>query len=196
MKTEDYIKILKERLTEYRFIHSLAVADEAKRLAERYGADADRAYLAGLLHDIMKDASKEEQLEAIEKSGYNMTEVERAEPKLWHAIAGACYIEEQGLCADSEIISAVRYHTTGKPSMTLLEKILYVADFTSAERNYDGIGVMRAAADESLEIAMLEGTRFSINSVLQKCGFVHPDSVLMYNELSLKLVGYIPNIKI
>lgn len=196
METQDYIRILRGRLTEYRFIHSLAVADEAKRLAERYGADADRAYLAGLLHDIMKDASKEEQLEAIKKSGYNMSDVERAEPKLWHAIAGACYIEQQGLCTDSEIISAVRYHTTGKPSMTLLEKIIYVADFTSAERNYDGIGTMRDAADESLDIAMLEGTRFSINSVLQKCGFVHPDSVLMYNELSLKLVGYIPKIKI
>lgn len=196
MKTEDYIKILKERLTEYRFIHSLAVADEAKRLAEKYGADADRAYLAGLLHDIMKDATKEEQLEVIEKNGVVLNEVERAEPKLWHAIAGACYIEEQGLCSDGEIISAVRYHTTGKPSMTLLQKILYVADFTSAERNYDGIGIMRAAADESLELAMLEGTRFSINSILQKCGFVHPDSVLMYNELSLKLVGYIPKIKI
>lgn len=196
MKTEDYIEILKSRLSEYRFIHSLAVADEAKRLAERYGEDADRAYLAGLLHDIMKDAPKSEQLRAIEKSGYRMNEIELAEPKLWHAIAGACYIENEGLCTDSEIISAVRYHTTGKPSMTLLEKILYVADFTSAERDYDGIEVMRAAADESLEIAMLEGTRFSINSVLQKCGFVHIDSILMYNELSLKLVGYIPKIKI
>ena len=196
MKTEDYIKLLESRLTPYRFIHSLAVADEAKRLAERYGEDADRAYLAGLLHDIMKDAPKSEQLEAIQKSGYVMSDVECAEPKLWHAIAGACYIESEGLCADSEVISAVRYHTTGKPSMTLLEKILYVADVTSAERDYDGIGIMRAAADESLEIAMLEGTRFSINSVLQKCGYVHPDSVLMYNELSLKLVGYIPKIKI
>lgn len=196
MKTEDYIKILKGRLSEYRFIHSLAVADEAKRLAERYGEDVDRAYIAGLLHDIMKDAPKSEQLEAIEKSGYKMNEVELAEPKLWHAIAGAWYIESQGLCTDSEIISAVRYHTTGKPSMTLLEKILYVADFTSAERDYDGIEIMRAAADESLEIAMLEGTRFSINSILLKCGFVHADSILMYNELSLKLVGYIPKIKI
>lgn len=196
MKTEDYIKILKSRLSEYRFIHSLAVADEAKRLAQRYGEDADRAYLAGLLHDIMKDAPKSEQLEAIEKSGYKMDEVELAEPKLWHAIAGAYYIESEGLCTDSEIISAVRCHTTGKPSMTLLEKILYVADFTSAERDYDGIEIMRAVADESLEIAMLEGTRFSINSVLQKCGFVHTDSILMYNELSLKLVGYIPKIKI
>lgn len=196
MKTEDYIKILKSRLSEYRFIHSLAVADEAKRLAERYGEDTDRAYLAGLLHDIMKDAPKSEQLKAIEKSGYKMNEVELAEPKLWHAIAGACYIESEGLCTDSEIISAVRCHTTGKPSMTLLEKILYVADFTSAERDYDGIEIMRAAADESLEIAMLEGTRFSINSVLKKCGFVHTDSILMYNELSLKLVGYIPKIKI
>lgn len=196
MKTEDYIKILEKRLTPYRFIHSLAVADEAKRLAEKYGENTERAYLAGLLHDIMKDAPKSEQLEAIEKSGYRMNEVEAAEPKLWHAIAGACYIESEGLCADDEIISAVRYHTTGKASMTLLEKILYVADFTSAERDYDGVEIMRRAADESLEFAMLEGTRFSINSVLLKCGFVHPDSVLMYNELSLKLVGYIPKIKI
>ncbi len=196
MKTEDYIKILEKRLTPYRFIHSLAVADEAKRLAEKYGEDADRAYLAGLLHDIMKDAPKSEQLEAIEKSGYKMNEVELAEPRLWHAIAGACYIESEGLSADSEIISAVRCHTTGKPSMTLLEKILYIADFTSAEREYDGVEIMRTAADESLEIAMFEGARFSINSVLLKCGFVHVDSILMYNELSLKLVGYIPKIKI
>ncbi len=196
MRTEEYIRILEKRLSKYRFIHSLAVADEAKRLAERYGADADRAYTAGLLHDIMKDAPKLEQLEAIDKSGYKLSELELKEPKLWHAIAGACYIESEGLCSDSEIISAVRYHTTGKPSMTLLEKILYVADFTSAERSYDGIEIMRQAADESLEIAMLEGTRFSINSVLQKCGFVHVDSLLLYNELSMKLVGYKPRIEI
>ncbi|MBR5773943.1 MAG: bis(5'-nucleosyl)-tetraphosphatase (symmetrical) YqeK [Clostridia bacterium] len=196
MKTEDYIKILKERLTEYRFIHSLAVADEAKRLAEKYGADPDRAYLAGLLHDIMKDAPRSEQLEAIRKSGYKMNQVEQSEPKLWHAIAGACYIEQQGLCDDSEIISAVRCHTTGKASMTLLEKILFVADFTSAERDYSGIEIMRSCSDESLDITALEGVRFSINSVLQKCGFVHVDSILMYNELSMKLVGYIPKIKI
>lgn len=196
MKTEEYIKILEGRLTKKRFIHSLAVADEAKRLAEKYGGDADRAYLAGLLHDIMKDAPAQEQLEVIEASGAQLSEVERMEPKLWHAIAGACYIENQGLCGDAEIISAIRCHTTGKPSMTLLEKILFVADFTSVERDYDGVDIMRQACDESLEIAMLEGVRYSLNSVLLKCGFVHIDSLLMYNELSIKLVGYTPRIKI
>ncbi|MBR5272156.1 MAG: bis(5'-nucleosyl)-tetraphosphatase (symmetrical) YqeK [Clostridia bacterium] len=196
MKIEDYIKILEGRLTKKRFIHSLAVADEAKRLAEKYGGDVDRAYLAGLLHDIMKDAPPQEQLEAIDASGVQLAEIERMEPKLWHAIAGACYVEKQGLCDDAEIISAIRCHTTGKPSMTLLEQILYVADFTSAERDYDGADIMRQACNESLEIAMFEGARYSLNSVLLKCGFVHIDSLLMYNELAIKLVGYTPRIKI
>ena len=89
---EQYTGILKDRLTDSRFNHSLAVRKEAMRLAKKYGADIKKAELAGLLHDIMKDTPPEEQLNYIKKFGTIMDNVEEVTPKLWHAIAGSLYI--------------------------------------------------------------------------------------------------------
>lgn len=179
------IEILKEKLQEKRFIHSLNVAGEAQRLALKYGADPEKAHRAGLLHDIMKNAPVSEQLEVMARNGVSPSPVEMKQPKLFHAIAGAAFVREQGICDDEEILRAIRYHTTGRAKMSLLEKVLYIADFTSSERDYDGVGIMRKAADISLEAAMLEGARYSICDVSSRCSIVHPDTVDMYNELLL-----------
>ena len=117
-------EIIKERLTERRYNHSLCVADSAKSLAKKYGADENKAYTAGLLHDVFKDAKKEEQLAYIAENNIELSKTELHTPKLYHAICGAHYIEHTlGVC-DPEIISAVRYHTTGRGGMPLFEKVL------------------------------------------------------------------------
>ena len=196
MNDEERISVIKEKLQEKRFIHSLEVAKEAKRLALLFGADEKKAYTAGLLHDVMKNAPPEEQLAVIKAGGVELSEIEKASPKLWHAIAGAVYIKLHSLSDDEEIISAVRYHTTGRKGMTLLEKVLFVADFTSLERDYDGADIMREVSNESLCKAMFEGTRFTICEIVTRCGAVHPDTLEMYNELSLteEIKNYKPRI--
>lgn len=182
-ETEKIKALLKERLDEYRYIHSLGVADAARELAKIYGEDEDKAYFAGLLHDITKNTSKEEQLQIIENGGIILNSEEKNNPKLWHAISGSIYVRDELKITDEKIISAVRYHTTGKSSMTVFEKIIYIADFISAERSFPGVEYMRELAKESLDKAAMYAVDFCIPDLVSKRQVLHLDSVRLYNEL-------------
>lgn len=185
MNYEEYKEILKKRLTPKRYIHSLAVADEAVRLSEKYGCDAEKAYTAGLLHDICKDEPAEELLQTVNKYGIILSALEKNAPKLWHAMAGSAYIEKELGIDDREILDAVRYHTTARADMSLLDKILYLADFTSADRDYPGVEDMRKAVDISLEQAMEAALSFSVIDLVESGRAVHPDTVEAYNQMIL-----------
>ncbi|GAA6396121.1 bis(5'-nucleosyl)-tetraphosphatase (symmetrical) YqeK [Solibaculum mannosilyticum] len=180
---EEYKKLLKTMMSEYRYRHSLGVADEARKLAERYGADVEKATVAGLLHDIMKDQPPKVQLQTIEDSGIILTPVERASQKLWHAIAGAGYVRMKLGIRDPEIFDAILYHTTGRDGMSRLAKVLYVADYTSCDRQYEGVEHMRELAKVSLEDAMREGLRFTIQELSGLERTIHPNTIFAYNEL-------------
>ncbi len=178
---ENYKKILKERLNEKRYYHSLCVADEAKRLAEKYGADEDKAYLSGLLHDITKNASKEEHLQYFDDFGIILDDIEKNTEKLWHAISGAVYTKNILNINDSDILDAIRYHTTAKADMSLLSKILYLADFTSADRDYEDVDVIRKLVDESLDDALVYALQYSICDLVNRKRTVHLDTFNAYN---------------
>ena len=178
-----YVDILKERLSPYRLHHSIEVAKSAKHLAEKYGYDAEKAYFTGLLHDITKEADAEETFSLSVKYSIFMSQFEKDNKKLWHAITGAGYIKNILDIKDEEIITAVRYHTTGRADMTLGEKILFVADFISSDRNYNGVESMREKALISLESAMLEGLEFTITELIEKHSPVHPDTLNAYNDM-------------
>ena len=177
-----YINILKSRLNEQRFHHSLCVADEAKRLAIKYGCDPEKAYFAGLLHDITKNAPKEEHLQIFSRFGIMLNDIEKNAVKLWHAMSGAAYIKHILKIEDDEIISAVRYHTTAKADMTLLEKIIYLADFTSLDRDYDDVSVIREYVDESLDKAFVYALQYSICDLVNNKKCVHIDTIAAYNQ--------------
>lgn len=182
-KYENYITLLKEKLDSYRFEHSLCVAQRAVELAEKYGADKEKAYLAGLLHDITKNLSDNEQLQFFDSSAIMLSSVERVSPKVWHAISGAAYIENELDITDSDIINAVRYHTTGRADMSLLEKIVYIADFTSRDRKYPDVDVLRHIADRNLDEALIYALRHTIVSLGNKTQLIHPDTLSAYNQL-------------
>ena len=179
----DYRKILSEKLDDYRIYHSECVSECAAVLAEKYGADPEKSRLAGLMHDVMKNADTNEHFEYIEKSGEKLTEVDYSNPKVWHQISGAAFLRESGIISDEEILGAVRWHTTGKADMTLLEKIVYVADFISADRDYPDVGVVRKLADESLESAILYTSRYTVNKLASKNLPIHPATVECYNDM-------------
>lgn len=186
----EYKKLLREKLDDYRFLHSLNVAESASMLALMYGEDTEKAYLAGLLHDIMKNATPDEQLQIMEKGGIILNRVEKNNMNLWHAIAGECYLRLEMGITDEELLGAVRYHTTGKSGMTLLEKIVYVADYISAERNYPDVDVMRfKALSETLEDASLYALKFFFEKHSSKEKLIHTDSVDYYNELIIEKKG-------
>ena len=180
---KNYVEFLKERLTTKRFYHSLAVAKEAYRLAEKYGCDTKKAFLAGLLHDICKDDEPNSQLQILNEFGIMIDTVTKNTRKLWHAVAGSVYLKEKLGITDAEIISAVRYHTTAKANMSLLEQILYLADFTSEERDYPGVDDMRKAVDVSLEHAMREALIFTVVDLTEKGMAIHNDTMEAYREI-------------
>ena len=166
-KYKEYDELLKTKLDDYRYIHSLGVAKSARHLAELYGADPEKAYFAGLLHDVMKNAAPEEQLQIIEKADIMLSPSERLNRKLWHAIAGAAFLKLELNITDEDIIGAVRWHTTGKANMTQLEKIVYLADFISEDRKYPDVDKVRELSEQSIESAMLYTQRYCITGFLQ-----------------------------
>jgi len=183
-RNEEFINEIRKQLGDYRFIHSLNVAKTAVELARRYGADEKKAYTAGILHDILKDKKPEELLDLIDnRYKIPLNDVERSNHKLYHAIAGAEYVKKELGVNDEEIISAIRYHTTGRKNMSLLEKVIYIADFISEDRTYDGVERMREKAKISLETAMEEGLQFSIIELSEKLLPIHPDSIDAYNQI-------------
>ena len=188
-RNAEFLKEIKKRLNPDRLYHSLNVADEAKKLAKHYGADEQKAFTAGLLHDILKNTPDSELLQYFERNGIMLTETERASRKTWHAMAGADFLRRELHVTDEDILSAVRWHTTGRAGMTLLDKVLFVADFISADRDYPGVERMREKAYVSLEDAMLEGLQFTINELVENTWPVHEDSIRAYNELVINRKG-------
>ena len=186
-RKDEFIALIKGKLNKDRFIHSMGVADTAVLLAKKFGGDREKAYIAGLLHDVMKNESEEEQLKMMKKDGIILSQAEKNNPKLWHAMSGAAFIRHELGITDPDIVNAVRYHTTGRAGMSLLEKIIYTADFISPERNYPDVEVMRSLSFESLDKGDLYSLQFSLKR-LSECKFViHTDSVDFYNELVIKL---------
>ena len=179
-----FIEIIRRRESDHRFLHSLEVAKSAEYLARRYGGDPDKARVAGLLHDVMKDISPSEQLQIFKDFGILLDDVEKDAQKLWHARAGAAFIEHILHIDDRDLLNAVRYHTTGRAGMSLLEKIVFVADFISADRNYPDVDKMRALADVSLEDAMRYALRYTIDDLQRKGARVHPDTLAALQELT------------
>lgn len=182
---EKYKSILSSRLNEKRYHHSLCVADEAKRLAEKYGGNIEKCYLAGLLHDVTKNTPEEEHLKIFETFGIMLSVIEKNAKKLWHAISGEAYVKYILNIDDEEILDAIRYHTTAKADMSLTAKILYIADFTSADRDYMDVDVIRGLADKSLDAALIYALQYSIIDLVENCRAVHPDTVLAYNTTVL-----------
>lgn len=178
----EYTEILRGRLTERRFIHSLNVADSARELAEIYGCDPDKAYTAGLIHDCCKDEPAGLQLSYMLGNGAVLTECEINTAKLYHSICGSVYIQKEFGIDDIEIINAVRYHTTGRANMSVLEKVIFIADFISAERDYNGVEIMREKAKRSLDEAIVEGLSFTIKDLIDAGRIIHPDTLGAYND--------------
>jgi predicted HD superfamily hydrolase involved in NAD metabolism len=183
MNTETYMGILKAKLSDKRYVHSVNVSAQAKKLAQLYGADAEKAELAGLLHDIEKDTPGPKQLQTIEKYSIILDNVEQNAPKLWHAIAGAAVLKNELGFDDEDFLNAVRYHTTARAGMSLLEKIIYLADYISADRTFDGVEELRRSVYKSLEKGFRVALDFSVGELLEKGAPIHLDTVRARNEL-------------
>lgn len=184
--SKDIFKYLQEHLDKKRFNHSINVAEESYKLAEKYGYNKDKAYLCGLLHDVCKNETQEKMLQMFDEFGIILDDIQKSQYKLWHAVLGAQFIQNEfGIC-DKEIVDAIRYHTTGRPNMTKLDKILYLADFISADRDFEGVDHLREYAYVNLDIAVFECFKFSIEELCSMNKPIHIDTLNGYNYLITK----------
>ena len=128
-------KTLRKYLDRDRFEHSEGVMYTAAALAMRYGEDLEKAQIAGILHDCAKCMPDSKKLKICEKNHIEITEAEKMSPFLLHAKLGAYIAKAKYDIEDTEILDAIACHTTGKPAMTLLEKIIYISDYIEPMRN-------------------------------------------------------------
>lgn len=180
-----YKAYLKEHLSKKRYTHSVNVANAAVTLAKRYGADEDKAYVAGLLHDVAKEIPAVELAKIVEKSSLDVCEIEKKAIPLFHGIAGAELVQTLFDIHDPEIISAIRYHTVACGNMPKLSQIVYLADLISEDRDYKDVKRMRKYAEQSLEKAMLEALRFSIKDSVDKGNTIPVSTLEAYNDFAL-----------
>lgn len=184
---EDEIKKrLKDNLPEKRYIHSLGVADEAKRLAALYGANEEKAYLAGLLHDCAKGILNDKQIEECDRRGVEIDEWIRKCPQVAHGFLGVEIAKTEYGISDSEILNAIKYHTVGRYGMTLLDKIIYIADMTEINRDFEGVDELRKAVDKDLDEAILISIAKQFGLQEKRRGVIHPNIVYMWNDLISK----------
>ena len=132
---KDLKKDLKKEMDDSRFEHTLGVMYTCGALAMRYGCDLDKAMLAGLMHDCAKCMHNAKKLKMAEKHHLEITELERKNPFMLHAKLGAFLARKKYDIEDEEILNAIRWHTTGRPDMTLLDKIVYVSDYIEPRRD-------------------------------------------------------------
>ena len=150
----DLIKTLEQELNYKRFVHTLAVAGTASSLAMCYGSDLEKAELAGLLHDCAKCIDVRKMQRLCEKAGLEISPYERNSGSLLHSKAGSVMAAEKYGIDDTDILNAIRYHTTGRPGMSLLEKIIFVADYIEPGRyTAKNLPLVRRMAFSDIETA-------------------------------------------
>lgn len=184
MTVSQAVALIQTKLKPKRFAHSLAVAKAARRLALRYGEDPEKAELAGVLHDIMKDCSAAEQLHWAGESAIILDNAEKENDQLLHAPAGEAYLRLRCGIENTDLLAAVRFHTTGRQGMSKLEKIIYLADMISEDRKFEGIEKIREAAEKSLEEGVMAGMRATLQLLKSEGKAIAPRSTEAYWELA------------
>jgi predicted HD superfamily hydrolase involved in NAD metabolism len=185
MERDKALKLVSAQLTEHRYQHTLGVVETAVELAERYNVDLYKAEMAAIFHDYAKFRPKEEMKEIIETKGMDMRLLEY-NAELWHAPVGAYLVRKEAGVEDEEILDAIRFHTSGRPGMTMLEKVIYLADYIEPGRHFPGVDEVRELAKDNLEQALISSIRNSITFLMKKNQAVFPETFHTFNELVLK----------
>ncbi|WP_339250673.1 bis(5'-nucleosyl)-tetraphosphatase (symmetrical) YqeK [Sporosarcina sp. FSL W8-0480] len=181
METQQIINEIKKRVSLKRFEHVIRVAETAKVLAARYGVSVEKAELAALLHDVAKSMEPADMRKLIEENGED-NRLLSFHHEIWHAAAGKVIARDEFGVTDSDVLNAIRYHTTGRVGMSALEKVIYVADLIEPGRKFPKIEELRKTAELSIDEAMKSCIIHSVGYLVGKRVTVFPDSFECYNE--------------
>jgi predicted HD superfamily hydrolase involved in NAD metabolism len=170
-----------------RWEHTLGVMASSLQLAERFGADPGKAELAALLHDYCKYWPVERLRDAVERGQGMQPELLDYDVQLLHAPVAAYVVKDEFGIDDEEILDAIRYHTSGRPGMTLLEKIVCLADYIEPNRNFPGVDTIRAMAEASLEEALIASFDSTLTFLISKRERIYPLTIETRNWLIKQL---------
>ena len=177
------INWLKTNLDDERFEHSLGVADKAKELAEKFGEDSQKAYLAGLIHDCAKCLSKQD-TEDILSNHIQIEECEKINRKTHHAPAGVYVAQKEFNVIDKSILDSIRWHTIGRLGMSDFEKIIFIADkIEPRTRPTEMINFIESELDKGLDYALLACYKLTIKSLVDRELKICINTIDLYNEL-------------
>ncbi|MCI5597372.1 MAG: bis(5'-nucleosyl)-tetraphosphatase (symmetrical) YqeK [Lachnospiraceae bacterium] len=178
---DDIRAILKNKLSEKRYEHTLGVEYTAAALAMRYGADMNKARVAGLLHDCAKYFPGEKLLAKCRKHHLEINQYEQDYPELLHAKVGAYLASSKYGVQDEEILSAITWHTTGRPDMTLLDKIIYIADYIEPNRNKaPDLDEIRELAFKDLDECLMTILSHTLSYLKEKGSVIDPTTFATY----------------
>ncbi|MBP2033009.1 putative HD superfamily hydrolase involved in NAD metabolism [Clostridium algifaecis] len=180
---EEIQEYLKVNLKATRYEHSLGVRDTAVKLAKIYGADEKKARIAGLVHDCAKYVPGDELISIASENDIAIDDVFMETPSLLHGAVAAVIAKNKMGVYDDDILSAITYHTTGKENMSLMEKIIYVADYIEPNRDFPGVDRIRKEALENLDTALLDSFNSTIKHVIDKKELLHLNTIRGRNYL-------------
>jgi len=187
LSIEEMNLYLKSNLLEKRYMHTLGVADTAKRLAKLNGISERKAEIAGLAHDVAKNLSIDKMREMMKENNVIISEVEEKNMNLWHSIVAPIEAKDKLGIDDDEILDAIRWHTTGKEDMSTLTKIIYIADMIEPGRNFDGVDEIRRATFENLDKGVYFGLTSSIKILLARNLLIDENTIKARNYFLFNL---------
>ena len=183
MELKQAKELVRSRLSDKRYEHTINVKKMAVKLAKHYGTDPEQAALAALLHDAAKELPKDE-MRAIMQAYPEYAQGGEARPTpVWHGICAAILARTEWGVTDEAVLSAIACHTAGKAGMTQLDKILYLADMTSAERDWPGVEKLRKLELKDLDAAMLAALKQTNDFVLSQGKPLDPMSKAAYEDI-------------
>jgi predicted HD superfamily hydrolase involved in NAD metabolism len=187
MNSDEMKAKLQAMLKPERYVHSLGVAQSCFDLAQKYGYDAQKAYLVGLLHDCAKNIPKQEQIGICHKNNIQLDEIELITNGLIHAKTGVAVARIEFGLTDPELLDAISYHATGRENMTLIEKIVYLADMIDPSRAFGNLEELRKEAYVDLNKALLMTMNLVLKFNIEKNSILHPTTLLARNYLLITM---------
>ena len=183
MTLQEITESLRNVLSSKRFIHSESVMKTAINLALKYNLDESKAALAGILHDCARDIKGEELFTKCKSFGIELDCITKLQPELLHAPLGAKIAASIYDIVDEEVLDAIHYHTTGYKDMSLLTKVIFIADYIEPKRNFSGVEDVRKLAYNDIDSALILALEKTIRHVVSRGLLVHPDTISARNNI-------------
>ncbi|MGL5050285.1 MAG: bis(5'-nucleosyl)-tetraphosphatase (symmetrical) YqeK [Fusobacteriaceae bacterium] len=177
---------LKNMLSEKRYNHSILVMKTAVKIAEKYEVDEEKIKIAALLHDVLKECKLEMLKEICKDSNFKELSGTSEDDPIIHGFAGAVYVEKVFKIEDIEILNSIKYHTIGRRNMSLLEKIIYLADAVEPSRDYPGVKKIREILEKDIDLAIIYEIDKKIEYLIEKRKIIHLNTIDTRNWLLRK----------